>query len=153
MKHSMSTPMIMTIPRKQHEAVSNQPQPGPGLIASTRQYLDRRKLNRDLAKWLTAATNFKANGLPAGSPAYQQLYDRSCERIQTYAASWATSPDTILIEVPALYSLQKLAHPPVTPTSHPIALLIAVIAVFLGLAALLGASDGVFHLVERIVAP
>ena len=142
----------MIIPKRQSAAV-NRPQPVPSLISRARQYLDRRRLNHDLAKWLTAATNFKANGLPAGSPAYQQLYDRSCERIQRYAASWATSPDKILIEVPALYSLQKLAHPPVKPASHPIALFMAVIAIFFGLAALLGASDGIFHLVERIVAP
>ena len=152
MKHSMSTPMIMTISGKQHKAVSNQLQPAPGLISRARQYLDRRRLNHDLAKWLTAATNFKANGLPAGSPAYQQLYDRSCERIQRYAASWETPPDRILVEVPALYSLQKLAHPPARPASHPIALFIAVVAIFFGLAALLGASDGIFHLVEKVIA-
>ena len=143
------TSMATTSP-KQHEVVLDQPQ--CGLITDVRRYFGRRRLNRDLAKWFTAATNFKANGLPAGSPAYRQLYDQSCQSIQRHATVWGVDPEKITVEIPALYSLQQLAHPAPKSTPNLAVLIVALTAAFFSAAALLGASSGIFHLIEQTIS-
>ena len=123
--------------------------------------MQRRSMNRDLARWFAAAKDFKANGLPAGSDPYQLLYQQSTERIRQLSATWNIAIDKIACEMPGLYTLQKLAHPQPKPTrnpalaAHPLRTLL-VVMVFLTLvlclgAAALGGASGIYHLVERSI--
>ena len=149
------TPMTLQHDNSASQAVAPNQRQATGLISRTRLYLDRRRMNRDLARWFAAARDFKANGLPAGSPAYQQLYQQSCEGISRLSHTWGISRDKIAVEMPGLYSLQKLAHPEpqvARKMPNPFVMFLALALVLCGLAAALGGATGIFHLVEGTIA-
>jgi hypothetical protein len=149
------TPIVIT-PYRAPKPPPKPPEPeapeGPGLFAQMHQQVDAYRMKRDLSKWFAASTHFKANGLAAGEAPYQQLYEQSCTRIRAHAERWGVPPEKLLIELPALYSLQKLAHPPVTAKAHPAAMSAGLVAALFAVTALLGACDGVFHLVAGWIA-
>lgn len=146
--HEMSDESTALVPQAPEVAVAK-----PGPIARAKQYVDRRRLNHDLAKWFTAAKNFKNNGLPEGSPEYIKLYQQSCSRIAQHASTWNIPSDSIVVEIPALYTLQKLAHPAPKPARpNPVAWGVMLISVLFILAAVFGAAGGVFQLVEKAIA-
>ena len=125
----------------------------PHVLKPAQKMLGRRTLNRDLAKWLAAAKNFHLNGLPAGGQAYQQLYRQCCDAIKRHCDVWGVSVETIAIEFPALYSLEKLAHPERVPKTRspwaPGGVLLAVVVLFI--AALLGMATGVYQVMQKVV--
>jgi hypothetical protein len=133
-------------------AAQNTPQSSDSLLGRARLALDNRRMKRDLSRWFTAAKDFKANGLPSGSPAYQQLYQQSCDKIISHSEKWGIAPEKITVEMPGLYSLQRLTEvtPPKT-RANPLVAVIALVLALFGLSAALGGASGVYHLVERLI--
>jgi hypothetical protein len=126
----------------------------PRVLKPAQKMLGRRRLNHDLAKWLGAAKSFQLNGAPPGGKAYQQLYRQCCDAIKRHAVIWRVPVETIAVEFPALYSLEKLAHPERAPKTRgprvPGGILLAVVVLFL--AALLGMATGVYQVVQKAIA-
>ena len=123
------------------------------LFRPARKLLARRRLNRDLAKWLGAAKNFQLNGMPPGGQAYQQLYQQCCDSIKKHGGTWDVPLPTIATEFPALYSLEKLAHPERAPKARSPwvvgGVLLALVTMFL--AAMLGMATGVYQVVQKAI--
>lgn len=68
------------------------------------------KLERELFQIVNTANGHQAKGLPAGSPAYVELYRQATGKIDTFCTTHRVDRLSIEQQVPVLRELEQLTH-------------------------------------------
>lgn len=113
--------------------------------------LARKRLILRLSNALKIAQDHQANGLPPGSNEYSQLHVQCLRLIDEYAADWDVDRHELMIQLPALGALERMAHPtPVSPKAVLPYIWMGAAAIFV-LPILLGLASGLYAIVHGVL--
>jgi hypothetical protein len=113
--------------------------------------LSRKRLILKLSAALKIAQDHQANGLPAGSAEYSQIYQQCLNLIDAYVDTWGVDRDELIVQMPALGALERMTHAVVI---HPKAAAPYVLLGFIALIVLpvlAGLVTGVYGVVHAFI--
>jgi hypothetical protein len=118
-------------------------------INSTRQFLQRRRLESHLARLVIAAQAHEASGLAPGAPSYRLLKREAEQLIGKFSHRWNVSQDQLHADFPVLTRLQRLAAPAVRVARVGRALIVVAFGLIVFFTA--GMLAGIAHIGYRLV--